>query len=197
MIKAVLFDMDGVLVDSIGAWFKLFNKTLKHFGKEEMTMNGFLDKVWGGPIEKDAEEFFGKSIDEIKKFYFDNFKKNLKLFPHARETLKELRNKGLKLGLVTNTPIKQTYKLLEDLKLREYFDVVVGGDEVRNGKPAPDIILEACKRLKIEPKDALMIGDTPMDMMSCKNAGCFFVGFKTDGDERIDDLNELESKIFK
>ena len=65
--------MDGVLIDSLEAWFELFNKALKYFGKEEFIWKQFLDKVWGGPIERDAEEFFGKSVDELKKFYFDNF----------------------------------------------------------------------------------------------------------------------------
>ncbi len=200
MIKAVLFDLDGVLVDSIEAWFKLFNKTLKHFSKKEMTMKEFLDKVWGGPIERDAQKFFGKSVDDIKKFYFDNFndfKKDLKLFPHAKEILEKLRGRGLKVGLVTNTPKKQAYKLLGYLKLKKYFNTIVAGDEVENGKPAPDIILEACKRLEVKPKDAVIVGDTPMDILSCKNANCTSIGFKTDGDERIEDLNELESKIFK
>jgi len=194
MVKAVLFDMDGVLVDSLDAWFKLFNRTLKHFGKDEFTWEHFMDKVWGGPIERDAEEFFGRSVEEIISFYYDNFdffKKNLKLFPHTKETLKELKNSGLKLGLVTNTPRKQADKLLAYLKLKEYFDVIVGGDEVKNGKPAPDIVLEACKRLDVDVKDVLLVGDTEMDILSGRNAGCVSIGFKMDGDERIDDLLEL------
>ncbi len=198
MIKAVLFDLDGVLVDSLEAWFKLFNKTLKHFGREEFTFERFMENVWGGPIERDAEEFFGKPLDEVKAYYFDNFdefKKDLKLFPNTKQILTKLKNKNLKLGLVTNTPKKQTYKLLDYLKLREYFDAVVCGDEVRNGKPAPDMILEACKRLDVKPNDAVIVGDTPADVLSCKNAGCLSIGFKVDGDKKIDDLKELVELI--
>lgn len=200
MIKAVLFDMDGVLVDSIEAWFRLFNRTLKHFGKEEFEWEAFLNKVWGGPIERDAEEFFGKPLEDVKKFYFDNFdefKKNLKLFPNAREILIKLKDKNLKLGLVTNTPQKQANKLIEYLKLGKYFDAVVGGDEVEHGKPAPDMILKACERLGVNPKETAVVGDTIMDMMSCKAAGCLPIGFKIDGIERVDDLIDVEKKIFK
>lgn len=194
MVKAVLFDMDGVLVDSLDAWFKLFNMSLKHFGKKEFTWNHFMDNVWGGPIERDAQEFFGKPVEEVIDFYYDNFdffKKNLRLFPHTKETLKELKDMGLKLGLVTNTPGKQAHKLLDYLRLKKYFDVIVGGDEVKNGKPAPDIVFEACKRLNLDVKDAVLVGDTEMDMLSGKDAGCVSIGFRIQGDKRIDDLNEL------
>lgn len=194
MIKAILFDMDGVLVNSLEAWFKLFNKALKHFGKEEFTWQQFLDKVWGGPIERDAKKFFGKSVDKIKEFYFNNFdefEKNLKLFPKTKETLAELKNKKLKLGVVTNTPKKQASKLLEELNLTNYFDVIVGGDEVEHGKPAPDMILLACKKLKIKPEDSVYVGDSDTDMIAGKKAKCLTIGFKIDGDKRIDDLTEL------
>lgn len=200
MIKAVLFDMDGVLVDSIEAWFRLFNKTLKYFGKEEFAREKFLNKVWGGPIERDAEEFFGKPLEDVKEFYFDNFdsfKENLRLFPNTKETLTGLKNKKLKLGLVTNTPKNQAYKLINHLKLKDYFDVVIGGDEVEHGKPAPDMILLACRRLGIKPRDSIYVGDTNVDIIAGKKAGCFTIGFKIDGDERIDDLREIEKKIFK
>ncbi len=194
MVKAILFDMDGVLVDSIESWFRLFNKALKYFGRKEFTWQQFLDEVWGGPIERDAKKFFGKTVDEVKKFYFDNFnsfKRNLKLFPNTEETLTKLKNKKLKLGIVTNTPKKQANKLLNYLKLEKYFDVVVGGDEVKNGKPAPDLILLACKRLKIKPKDSIYVGDANVDIIAGKKAKCFTVGFKIDGDKKINNLKEL------
>lgn len=186
--------MDGVLVNSIEAWFKLFNKALKYFGKQEMTWQQFLDKVWGGPIERDAEEFFSISVDELKEFYFDNFndfKKDFKIFPDAKEVLTKLKDRNLKLGLVTNTPKEQTNSLVDKLGLREYFDTIVGGDETEKGKPAPDMILEACKRLNVKPEETVMIGDTPSDMLSCKNAGCSSIGLKVDGDKKINDLKEL------
>lgn len=198
MVKAILFDLDGVLVDSIEAWFKLFNESLKHFRKKEFTWKKFLDKVWGGPIERDAKEFFGRPVEDIRKFYFDNFnefKRNVKLFPNAIEVLKELRKRNLKIGLVTNTPRKQANKLLEHLKLAEYFDAIVGGDEVKNGKPAPDMIFEASKRMGINPIEAVLIGDTTKDIQSCKNAGCLSIGFRIDGDKRINNLKELMEVI--
>jgi len=194
MIKAVLFDMDGVLVDSVQAWFKIFNKALKRYGKKEFTFQQFLNKVWGGPIERDAKEYFQIPLEELKGFYFSNFdsiKKEFKLFPNTTDVLKKLKSKEFRLALVTNTPKDQACRLISYLKIIRYFDVVVGGDEVKNGKPSPDIVVEACRRLNVDPNEAVMVGDTGADILSCKNAGCTSIGFKIKGDKRIDDLKEL------
>lgn len=194
--KAVLFDMDGVIVDSFEAWFKLFNLTRKHFGLKEITKEVFTDDVWGGPIERDAKIYFGKrSVKEIIRFYFDNFGKffgDMKLFPNASFVLEELRKKGKRIGLVTNTPKKQAYSLLEHLNLKKYFDAIVCGDEVSRGKPEPDIMILACERLNINTKDSVLIGDTKADMVAGKKAKCHTVGFRiNNGDKRIDELKEL------
>jgi len=194
--KAVLFDMDGVIVDSFEAWFKLFNLARKHFGEKEITKEVFTNDVWGGPIERDAKIYFGeRSVKEISRFYFDNFEKfyeDMKLFPNAVFVLEELRKKGKKIGLVTNTPKKQTYSLLEHLNLKKYFDAIVCGDEVNRGKPEPDMMILVSERLNVNPEDSVLIGDTKLDMVAGKKAKCYTVGFKiNDGDKRIDNLKEL------
>ncbi len=194
--KAVLFDMDGVLVDSFEAWFKLFNLARKHFGEKAIPKEKFINEVWGGPIEKDAKLYFkGRSVKEITKFYFDNFGKffaDIKLSPDAVFVLEEIRKKGKKIGLVTNTPKKQTYSLLEYLNLKKYFDAIVCGDEVSRGKPEPDMIILASERIKVNPEDCVLIGDTNLDMEAGKKAKCYTLGFKIDyGDKRVDNLKEL------
>ncbi|MBW2975576.1 HAD family phosphatase [Candidatus Woesearchaeota archaeon] len=194
MIKAVIFDLDGVLVDSLEAWFRLFNKALRHFGKEEITLHTFKSRIWGGNIEGDAKEFFGRPVEDIKKIYFDGFdefKKGVRLFPDTKNVLTKLKNKGLKVGLATNTPCKQAHKLLDYLSLKDDFDVILGGDEVEHGKPAPDIIILACKRLGIKIKESAYVGDSNADMAAGRKAGCLTIGFRIDGDKRIEDLGEL------
>ena len=74
-------------------------------------------------------------------------------------------------------------------------DVIVCGDEVKNGKPAPDLMLKACEKLKVDPKDTISVGDTDLDIIACKKAGCYAVGFKIDGDKKIDNLKELLEMI--
>lgn len=194
MAEAFIFDLDGVLVDSLEAWFKLFNRTLRYFGKEDIGKQRFIEKVWGGPIERDAEEFFEQPVEKIKSFYFSNFdifKKNLRLFPETKEVLSLLKSKGLKLGLATNTPKKQALSLLEYLKLNAYFDAVAAGDEVNHGKPDPEMILLVCRKIKVKPKDSIYVGDSKADMLAGKAAGCMTIGFKREGDKMIGNLKEL------
>ncbi len=180
-ISCILFDLDGVIIDSFDAWFKLFNKARKHFRLPVVTKKEFRDKAWGGSVENNANKFFkGKDAEEMSKFYFsqfDNFKKDTKLVRGVKETLKELNNMGFKLAVVSNTPKEIVVDILRYHKILEYFKVVVGGDDVEEGKPEPYSILQACKRLIIKPNHGLFVGDTDTDKLASKRAGMLFVGY--------------------
>ena len=123
-VKAVLFDLDGVLVDSFDAWFHLFNYTLKHFGFKTLTRKQFR-KDFGAPIESDVKKYFkGKTIDEMTEVYKKNypkFMKRVKLMPHAKIVLEQLRYKKLKVGLITNSAKTIALALLIHFKLKRYF----------------------------------------------------------------------------
>jgi len=194
-VKAVIFDLDGVIIDSFSAWFKVFNSTRKNYKLPEITKKEFLEKIWGGSIERDIKTYFkGKTVEEIGKHYFahfDNFKKDTTLNPNVRETLKKLKDKNIKLGIVTNTYKKPVLEILEYHKIKDLFDVVLGGDDVENGKPAPDSIFEACKGLKIKPEEAVLVGDTMNDAGAAKNANMFFIGYNINGDLKISDFKDL------
>ena len=85
-VKAILFDLDGVLVNSIDAWFNVFNDTRKHFGLKPVSNNKFV-REFGSPIERDAKKYFkGRTIEEVKNVYNANFRKRkryVKLFPQS------------------------------------------------------------------------------------------------------------------
>jgi len=195
MIKGIIFDMDGVLFESLNAWFKLFNKTLKEFCFKKITKKEFLKNCWSVDSSIIVPRYFpGKRIkavtDYYKKHFFD-FMEYIKLMPDVKETLAGLRNKGLKLAIATNTYKKQAEGILKKLGLYSYFDVVVAADEVKKGKPSPYMILEALKRLKLEMDEIYFIGDTAIDIETCKNAKCRIIGFKIEGDKKVDELKEL------
>jgi HAD superfamily hydrolase (TIGR01549 family) len=194
-LKAIIFDLDGVIIDSLDAWLKVFNNTRQHYKLPEITKKEFVDTIWGGTIERDIKIYFkGKTAEEISRHYFSNmgkFKTSTKLSRNVKETLKKIKEKNIKLGVVTNTYRKPTLQILGYHKIKSFFDAVVGGDEIKNGKPAPDSLLEACKRLKIKPEEAVLIGDTVNDKGAANNARMFFIGYKTNGDLRIDDLKDL------
>ena len=194
-IKAIIFDLDGVIIDSLDSWFKVFNNTRQHYKLPKIAKKEFIDRIWGGTIERDIKIYFkGKTVEEITKHYFSNigkFKASTKLNKNVKETLKKLKNKNIKLGLVTNTYKKAVLEILQYHKIKDLFNAVVGGDETEHGKPAPDSLLEACKRLNIKPEEAVLVGDTKSDMGAAKNANMFFIGYKINGDLKIGNLKDL------
>ena len=194
-IKAVLFDLDGVLIDSHDAWFKVFNHTREKFRLKKISEEDFDNKIWGGSIGRDAKLYFkDKKVEEIAKIYQNSllkFKENIKVNPYAHYTLKNIRDKHLKTGIITNTYKNTALKILEFHGLKDFFDVIIGGNEVEHGKPAPDSILKACEKLEIKPSEALMVGDTMNDINAGKNADCFTIGYKVHGDLMVDNLKDI------
>ena len=198
-VKAVLFDLDGVLVDSIDAWCYVFNDTLNYFGFKTLSKKEFI-KDFGAPIESDVKKYFkGKTIKEVEHNYNLNFlerKELVKLFPQVINLLKNLKQRKIKIGLITNSTRFITSKILSYFKLKKYFKVVVTMDDVRRRKPAPDMILQACKMLEVKPENTILIGDTRNDMLAGKRAGCITIGYKIKGDYRINNLKEIKRFIY-
>jgi HAD superfamily hydrolase (TIGR01509 family) len=194
-IKAVLFDLDGVLIDSHDAWFKVFNHTREKFKLKQISEQEFDTKVWGGSIERDAGNYFKKiKIEKIASTYKNSllkFKKNIKINPYAHYLIKNIKDKKLKTGVITNSFKNTALKILDYHGIKKAFDVIIGGDEVEHGKPAPDSILKACEALNIKPEEALLVGDTMNDINAGKNAGCFTIGYKVHGDLMVDDLKDI------
>jgi len=98
-----------------------------------------------------------------------------RLFPGAAEALRRLRDAGFRLGMTTNGETRITVQVLKALEINGLFDVVVGADMVVEGKPAPDMILEACEMLGVEPSQAIYVGDQPTDAQAGRSAGVAMV----------------------
>jgi phosphoglycolate phosphatase len=94
-----------------------------------------------------------------------------KLVDGATEALKKMRKAGLLLGIATNGSGKTAQEIMESIGVGDLFDVYIGADEVSEGKPAPDMILEACRRLEIDPGDSVYVGDELVDAVAGKAAG--------------------------
>ncbi|MBU0628946.1 MAG: HAD family hydrolase [Nanoarchaeota archaeon] len=194
-MKAVLFDMDGVLIDSHNAWFTRFNAALEHFGFKKINMEEFDMHIWAINFAETVSRYFpGKTIDEVRKFYFDNFEKFVDLvkkMPHAEEALKIIKQKSLKLGVASNTQSNIVKEVLKRHNLIKYFDHIIGGEMVKKGKPDPEIILLGLSKMKMKPDEILFIGDTIYDKQAAEAAKVKFIGYKTDGDFRVDDLRDI------
>lgn len=190
-IKAVLFDLDGVLVDSFHAWMLAFNAMLRKFGRNELSEEEFRERCWGPDLKENLAEF---GLDDDAGEYCMNVQKDLidhiKLFPDARDVLHKLKECNIKTGLVTNTPRENTLLIINQFNLR--FDAVVTRDDVRVGKPNAEMILKCCEMLGVYPKDAMFVGDTESDFIAGRNAGCITVGINANGaDITIQRLHEI------
>ena len=196
--KAILFDLDGVLLDSIDAWHGTFNDVLEHYGKKRITKKTFLDDVLGKPVEEDSKNFPGSTPEDIRKLYckyFPKNAKNLKAFDGAIMLLENLRRKGIKTALVTNTPRPLTVKSLKASGLAGLLDVVKTPDDVPAGKPDPAMLNSAMKEMGVEKVDTIMVGDTWVDIQAARNAGIKAVGIGIEGDVKIKSIRELEKLL--
>jgi len=193
-IKAVLFDLDGVLIDTLDCWFQAINDTFRKYGRREISRDEFLREVWGYTYDR-ALGYLG---EEALAYCRARLTENLwraKLIPGAREVLEFCKNR-VRLGLVTNTPRENTLKELEMFGL-EYFDVVITADDAVNRKPSPDMVLRACEMLGVPPEKALMVGDTESDVRAGRSAGCRVIGINVDADWKIRDMYELRRLLEK
>ena len=199
MIKAILFDMDGVLIDSHDAWFHIFNKAYKKFEKKQITVEEFDKKVWAKAFDKLAKKYFHIPVKEIRAYYrkiYDEYEKRLKVIDGTKEALSSL--KDIDLAVVSNTQRNVIERVLKDVDLYNFFDLFLGGDDVEHGKPEPDILHKALELLKLNKDEVIFVGDTIWDRMASKAAGIKFIGFKIKGDISIDNLKELgNNKLFK
>ncbi len=196
-IEAILFDLDGVLINSFESWYQAFNAMLMAYRRKEMSRAEFTKKCWGPDLKHNLDAI---NLDEAAGKYCISEQLKLieliELFPGAKEVLSRVREKyKLKVGLVTNTPKKNVHRILEHFHLSGYFDVIVTGDDVKNGKPDAEMVIEACERLKTKPENVILVGDTESDFMAGKSAGCAVIGVgaKSAGDMHIENLYELLS----
>lgn len=194
-IKAVLFDLDGVLVDSISAWYSAFNRTLKDFGKEILDKGEFIERCWGREIEDNMETLgLGKEGAEYCRSRYEENIEDVRIYPGVRELLSSLDKR---IGLVTSTPSPATSKILKHFGLEEYFGAVVCGDDVDEPKPSPQPVLRACDMLGIEPKNAVFIGDTRSDVQAGRAAGCTVIGVGVEADFEVGSPENLKDKFLE
>ena len=188
--SAILFDMDGVLVDSLYVWWQSLNAALKMFGIREVSKEEFIKKYWGHDLYDNLKRMglnieIGLTCSKIYSQYIDK----IKIFPDVKETLEKLGR--YKKGLITNTPRDCTYKILKKFNIQKYFNTIVTTDDVKKGKPDPEIVLKACRNLNVNPKETILIGDTSSDIKAGKSAGCIVIGVNVEGDYTIENIFEL------
>jgi HAD superfamily hydrolase (TIGR01549 family) len=200
-IEAILFDLDGVLINSFESWYQAFNAMLRAYGKKELSRDVFKANCWGPDLRHNLGALqLGEDAAEYCVQEQRNLIELIELCPDAEEVVSRTRGEyKFKVGLVTNTPRENVTKILEHFKLSSHFDVVMTGDEVKRGKPDPEIVVKACEWLKVKPEHVILVGDTKADYQAGKATGCFVIGTgsKSAGDVHIEQLSELFSILDK
>jgi len=180
-IKAVIFDVDGVIIDSEPTWIKSHDE---FFGKhnvilsedEKSSLRGIGLKQLIIRLHKDFN--LQKSVDDLLAEYREIFYKNfsgsgdMKAVEGVEEVVKYFYNNGLRLAIATGGhSVSEMEKMLTQFNLLKYFEVIVSGDEVEKGKPDPDVFLLAAEKLKAKPSECLVIEDSINGVTAGKAAG--------------------------
>jgi beta-phosphoglucomutase len=180
MIKAILFDLDGVLVDMPEGHYESLNRALKLFGaqieRDEHVshFNGLPTRKKIGRLEELGRLPPGlcEMINSIKQKYTKEIIPKYCIPDYSKIVLlKHLKRNGLKLACCSNSIKETLHLMLRSAQLFEYFDLIIGNDEVRNPKPHPEIYLTTFAKLKIKPAEAIIVEDSLPGITAAKASG--------------------------
>jgi pyrophosphatase PpaX len=205
VIKAVIFDFDGTLADTLPVCFLAFEGVFKQFDNREVTTEEIIAMF--GPSETGIirENLKNNNYDKAIELYYEIYKDQHNIVQDSEEIntlLKHLRTNGYKLGIVTGKARRSLDISLDCLGLSTFFDVIVTGDDVEYPKPNPEGIFKALENLNISHKEAIFLGDSEADIIAGKEAGVLTIGvqwlpniqtieFKTKPDEIYSSVKEF------
>ncbi len=183
MIKAILYDMDGVIVNSEGLSMKIKDKTLREHGiilsqKELEQAIGVTDRHFYVNLFKTKK--IKLNVDTILNKYFsqyDKFLPKVKVLPGVIASIKRFKPE-YKLAIVSGSTPRQINIVLRKIGMKKYFDVILSCDDFKNSKPHPEPYLTGAKRLKVKPSECIVLEDAPPGIKSGKAAGMYVIGIK-------------------
>lgn len=200
-MKAVLFDMDGVLVDSEtyfmqGTYTWLKEKGYRGTFEEVCSIVGTSMKTTYEMLQKMLD--YKYSIDEIEQFnteYFSNNEVDYStiIMPYSIELMKFLKDNNIKMALCSSSPQKLIDKAVRQCGFDKYLDYIISGDSLKESKPNPEIYLKAASILNVDIKDCFIIEDSKLGIQAGKNAGIKTIALK---DERFSQDQSKADYIF-
>lgn len=186
-VQAVLFDLDGVIVDSELLHVKALDLTCRHFGFVLLPED--IVRFKGVTEEQAARHFINDNkltalkiaefIAYKSKLYTQSITQELELIEGAVDFIKFCRASGWRIGLTTSALPENVESVLQKFQLASCFEAVVSGGEVTHSKPHPEPYLKTAKKLDIEPQHCLVIEDSVNGVRSGKSAGCRVIGITT------------------
>lgn len=205
MIKAVIFDIDGTLIDSNAAHAESFVKAFKKFGKDApfeelkcligMGADDILEKY----LSKAEIEEFGEDLKKYRKAIFlTEFLPRVKTFPKLRELLEKIKSDNKQIALASSASREELEKYREKLRIDDLYEEETNADDADEAKPEPDIFQAALKKLKgVKREEAIVIGDTPYDAIAAKKADLQIIGVTSGGWAREKLFSEGCAEVYR
>ena len=195
-VDAVIFDMDGTLIDSIDIYFEIVEIALKRLELPQVSRKKILDAAETGDFNWDLilpdevknkkDETIAAAWEVINEIAPQMFAENIELIRGADTILQNISASIPKIGLVTSTQrqyLKNKMQPLKSAGVDKLFEVIITSDDVANRKPDPNPLIECAKRLDVNPGKCVYVGDTRTDMQAGKAAGMRTVGVLTGFDD--------------
>jgi HAD superfamily hydrolase (TIGR01509 family) len=186
MINAVIFDLDGVLIDSEPLHCRADNQLLTELGIDPPgnyfdRFAGWTDEVMWNAVKKDFH--ISKSTDQIKEFQLSVKLKllqegDLKAISGVVELLKELNKGRIPTAIASSSQKVFIGAVIKKIEIAQYFELILSGEEVVNSKPEPDIFIKAAGLLNVDPSRCLVVEDSTSGTIAAKKAGMKCIGFK-------------------
>lgn len=173
-VHAVLFDLDGTLIDTNELIIQTFQTVLDERFPGKYSRETILPFL-GPPLSETFQQVDPTQVDDLieayRKWNMENHDAMVQAFPGVVETLEHLHARGIKLAIVSTKRNEMIERALNLMNVRQYFTAVIGLDDVKNAKPDPEPVQLALSKLEVKPEHALMVGDNFHDIVAARAAG--------------------------